>query len=381
MEELLKKVENDPALKPASDLFTEKDGEVHKKHPFFSYYGMLTHQQNMLLCSHRTSTYQDAMLRNSNDFAGKVVMDVGSGSGILSYFAIKAGAKKVYAVEASSVAERSKKLIMANNLQDKIIVLNKKVEEVVLDDEIDGKVDIIISEPMGFMLIHERMLESYIIARKKFLRPNGLMFPTTGTIYATPFSDATIWSDQASKANFWNTKDFYGLDMSCLSEEAMDDHFCQPIVGYIDTNTFISSTTEKHVIDFSKDEPESLHRIVLPFQYTVDKTTICHGLALWFDVSFDGTTESVVLSTGPYAPGTHWYQCRLLLKNPLAVNAGQVISGNLVCIANDRYSYNMVLNMGIKGSEASTADNKPIASQTYVSLADQQYNYLYSNSS
>jgi hypothetical protein len=51
------------------------------------------------------------------------------------------------------------------------------------------QVDIVISEPMGFALIHERMLESYIVARQKFMRPGGKMFPSTGTIYAAPFTD------------------------------------------------------------------------------------------------------------------------------------------------------------------------------------------------
>ena len=54
---------------------------------YFYYYGMLQHQQNMLQDYIRTGTYWSAILENAPDFQGKVVMDVGAGSGILSLFA------------------------------------------------------------------------------------------------------------------------------------------------------------------------------------------------------------------------------------------------------------------------------------------------------
>ena len=43
----------------------------------------------------RTSTYQKAILDNPVDFSGKIVLDVGAGSGILSFFAYQSGAKRV----------------------------------------------------------------------------------------------------------------------------------------------------------------------------------------------------------------------------------------------------------------------------------------------
>ena len=58
------------------------------------------------------------------------------------------------------------------------------------------KVDIIVSEPIGFLLVHERMLESFIAARDLYLRPGGLMMPTTSDIVVAPFTDAALWTEQ-----------------------------------------------------------------------------------------------------------------------------------------------------------------------------------------
>eukprot|EP00952_Eustigmatos_sp_NYUAD-ZCMA_P003100 13491-Eustigmatos_ZCMA.PRE.1 len=68
-----------------------------------------------------------------------------------------------------------------------------------------------------------------------------------------------------------------------------------------------------------------------------------HGLGCWFDIEFRGSTSTVVLSTSPDSPGTHWYQCRLLLPEPIAVNRTQTVSGTLRFDANDSYSYELKL--------------------------------------
>lgn len=82
---------------------------------YFQFYALLSQQQNMMQDYIRTATYQKAILDNSQDFEGKVVLDVGAGSGILSFFAAHAGAAKVYAVEASSMAQHANVCIQNYN--------------------------------------------------------------------------------------------------------------------------------------------------------------------------------------------------------------------------------------------------------------------------
>lgn len=83
---------------------------------YFHYYGQLMFQQNMLSDSVRTQLYRRAVFENQMDFRGKVVVDVGCGSGILSFFAAQAGARKVYAIEASRAADDAELLVSVGHV-------------------------------------------------------------------------------------------------------------------------------------------------------------------------------------------------------------------------------------------------------------------------
>ena len=70
------------------------------------------------------------MFHNKHLFKDKIVLDVGCGTGILSMFAAKAGAKMVIGVDMSSIVEHAKKIVEDNGLSDKVTILRGKVEEI-----------------------------------------------------------------------------------------------------------------------------------------------------------------------------------------------------------------------------------------------------------
>lgn len=312
---------------------------------YFQFYGYLSQQQNMMQDYVRTSTYQKAIHSNSIDFNNKVVLDVGAGSGILSFFALQAGARKVYAVEASSMAKHAQLLVQSNNLSGRIEVIAGKIEEI----ELPEPVDIIISEPMGYMLLNERMLETYLHA-KKWFRSQELakMFPARGDLHIAPFTDAQLYIEQTSKANFWFSKDFHGVDLRALHSEATNEYFRQPIVDTFDIRICMAKTI-RHTIDFQQAHETDLHCISVPLEFIANQTGHIHGLAFWFDVAFIGSVQTVWLSTAPSQPLTHWYQVRCLLSTPLFVNKGQQINGSCVLRANKRQSYDVDIELFIKG--------------------------------
>ena len=129
----------------------------------------------------------NAIEQNKHLFDGKVVLDIGCGTGILSMFAARAGAKQVIGVECSSIIEQAKRIIEANGFSEKILLIKGKVEEVELPVD---KVDIIISEWMGYFLLYESMLDTVLYARDKWLVEGGLMLPDKSILYLCAIEDA-----------------------------------------------------------------------------------------------------------------------------------------------------------------------------------------------
>uniref|UniRef100_A0A7E4WCA6 type I protein arginine methyltransferase n=1 Tax=Panagrellus redivivus TaxID=6233 RepID=A0A7E4WCA6_PANRE len=311
---------------------------------YFQFYSWLAQQQNMMQDFVRTSTYQKAMHLNPTDFQGKVVLDVGAGSGVLSFFAVQAGAKKVYAVEASQMAAHCTELVRSNNLSDKITVVPGKIEEINLPEP----VDIIISEPMGYLLVNERMLESYMFGRK-FLKPEGRMFPSTGTIFFSLFNDDNLYYEYSQKYNFWTSTNFLGIDLSSLRGAAYQEIFKQPIVDSWHPSILMSDYTD-WAIDFKADPVERLHDINVDYTFTATRAGFCHGVATWFDVSFLGTDHTTYLSTAPTAPLTHWYQVRCPILNPFMMSKGDRARAIIKMVANERQSYDITMTVMFNGT-------------------------------
>ncbi|XP_033131823.1 probable histone-arginine methyltransferase 1.4 [Brassica rapa] len=145
---------------------------------YFHYYGKLLHQQNMLQDYVRTVLIMLQSWRIVQIFPGVLW---------LTWVQEVAGAKHVYAVEASKMANYACKLIAGNPLlAERITVIKGKIEDV----ELPEKADVLFSEPM--VLINERMLETYVIARDRFLSPNGKMFPTVRRIHIAKHKKPTM---------------------------------------------------------------------------------------------------------------------------------------------------------------------------------------------
>lgn len=94
---------------------------------YFCSYSYLYHQKQMLMDHVRMRAYHSSIMKNKHLFEGKVVLDVGTGSGVLAIWAAKAGATKVYAVEYTDMAEHAKRLVDSNGLSGVVEVIKSSV--------------------------------------------------------------------------------------------------------------------------------------------------------------------------------------------------------------------------------------------------------------
>lgn len=329
---------------------------------YFKYYGAVQHQQNMLQDYTRTGIYYAAIVGNRVDFQGMAVMDVGAGSGILSLFAAQAGARRVYAVEASNMAHCARRLADGNPKLGAVIqVCNCKVEEATLCE----KVDVLVSEPMGTLLVNERMLETFIFARDKFLKPGGKMFPQLGRIHVAAFSDEVLHLEMCSKGHFWCQNQFFGVDLSPLYSQAVDSYFSQVVVDAFSPQVLVSTCATK-VVDFGTVTEAMLQDILIPLELQVTCPAPCtvHGVAAWFDVFFNGSEAPLWLSTAPGQATTHWFQLRCVLKSPIHLPAhGGLLTGSMRLVAHRQQSYHV--HVELSGPPLTHGSGRQVAKGTY----------------
>jgi protein arginine N-methyltransferase 1 len=219
-------------------------------------------------------------------------------------FAAQAGAKHVYGVECSGIANTAKTIIKANKFEDVITIVHGKIEEIELPVD---KVDIIISEWMGYFLLYESMLDSVIFARNKWLADDGVLMPDQANMYAEIIEDGDYRSD---KIDFWD--DVYGFDMSCIKEVAITE----PMVDIVPKNAVISKPVKIFSIDLYTCTLEELD-FESAFQITSLEKDYAHALVVYFDVSFMKTDNCIGFSTSPKHKATHWKQTVFYFDEPL----------------------------------------------------------------
>jgi type I protein arginine methyltransferase len=245
---------------------------------------------------------------------GDSVLDVGAGSGILSVFAAKAGAARVYAVEQTSVAVLAQELAAANRVEDVVRV----IQDDVLDIEPPERVDVIVSEWLGGFGIDEGMLVPVIAARDRWLKPGGVMIPHTVTAWAALVHDR----DLADMVSFLRNRP-YGLRLDDLVDKTVNEILYSGTFRHLAAG---DSRSEPSRLWTTSADQITLAEAQAPHEAEILLAVSDHGtanaLALWFSAEL---APRVSLSVGPGDPPTHWGMTTAPLSSPVELRPGMVV--------------------------------------------------------
>ncbi|RFU76119.1 s-adenosylmethionine-dependent methyltransferase superfamily domain-containing [Trichoderma arundinaceum] len=318
------------------------DGEDRGNYYFESYASNEIHE-TMLKDTVRTDAYRDFIYNNKHLIKGKVVLDIGCGTGILSMFCAKAGASRVIAVDKSDILKKAAENIFNNGLSDIITCVKGAIEDVKLPVD---EVDIIVSEWMGYCLLYEAMLPSVLYARDRYLKPDGLLIPSSATLWIAPVQDTDYMSEHIS---YW--RDVYGFDMKAMQEGIFDEIR----VEALPKSSLCGEPYPFKTLDLHTIKPQDLSFTASYESRLLRPQDGLDGFLIWFDNFFatsrdepmpepDMTPDvwakakqgNVAFTTGPSGIVTHWKQGLLLVppENPPSTSVTpEVISGQITFAA------------------------------------------------
>lgn len=275
--------------------------------------GLAEHEE-MLSDAVRVDAYHRAIRRNVA--SGDVVLDLGTGTGLLAFLASRAGAAKVYAVEHSDFIEVAREIARHNGITNiEFVQANSR------EFDPPEPIDVVVHEQMGDELFNENMLQNVLDLRDRVLRPGGRILPARFRLYVEPVA----MHDEMRVRRFWNIDLPEGIDLSPMERS--------PVAARFDTGRNEQLWVRPGSVASTVGEPEpilelDLHTLddidALPTDHVVERTAgadvIVDGACTWFEAVFDDATT---LTTSPLATNTSWGN--RLFRLDREVSAGQAL--------------------------------------------------------
>ena len=260
---------------------------------------------SMLNDKQRNEVYESA-IREAVD-ENKTVLDVGTGSGLLSMLSARAGAKKIFTCEmVRPIAQVARNVISANGFSDRIKVINKKSNELVIGVDIPYKLDLLITETIDSALIGEGIIPIIRHAKANLLKENAEIIPRGAKVFAALLESQDIYG-----LNHADTA--CGLDVSPFNNLSTKGAY--PVRLNAFKHRFLCESFEICEFDF-KLEKLTPRNFAIPIPKS--QSGICHAVAFWFDLYLD---EKTVFTSSPLNPTTHWKQAVQCFPQPFQIGA------------------------------------------------------------
>jgi precorrin-6B methylase 2 len=252
----------------------------------------------------RMTAYRDAI--HATVKPGDVVLDVGSGSGVLALFACQAGARRVHCVERDPIIHLARALSKANGFAECMVVHKCSVSELILPEP----VDVIQSELIGKSGLGQRMAEVVGHCRDRFLRPGGSLLPRTVSLYVAP-ADASA----ARAVQSLPDAESYGIDFTAFSEAVAT----VPLSARIDPLELVVEGKVAYRYEAATAPLNDAFDCRLEF--AVEQSRQFGGFVCWFDAELAPGSH-----LGNHPPGcASWDNHLFTVPEPVIVEPGDTI--------------------------------------------------------
>ncbi len=237
-----------------------------------------------------------------------VVVDIGTGTGLLAFLAAKLGAKKVYAYEMNEIGAVAERLKTLNKLRNIELIPGRSTE--IIDPP---RGDIVVTETLGNFALEEFLVETMNDARTRHVKPGGVLIPGNVAQFVTPViaprlrDELTVW-DRVG----------YGLDFAPARVMSLNNVYIRTLkpAELLDKG---KSAVRWDFADFS--QPNRMARKG-DAQWPMKAATTVYGLAIWWSAALG---DDLTLTTSPLAEPTHWEQLYFPALEPLQLEAGETL--------------------------------------------------------
>ncbi|MGH8506282.1 MAG: methyltransferase domain-containing protein [Stenotrophobium sp.] len=244
------------------------------------------------------------------------VVDLGAGTGFLSFMARQLGASHCTLVEYADTLDLAEALARKNKL-DALTFIKAHSSEIAKPP----KADVVISETLGNYALEENLLETLVDARR-FLNKNGVVIPGRLRQWVAPVVTARVQDE----IDIWPQVGF-GIDLSAARTISLNNMFVQTL-----RPADLAGENSARLwddLDFSPaaTAPASKRSSTVKWSGNdLSGATQVFGYALWWECEL---VPGIVVSTSPYAPPTHWQQIYLPLLSPLQLQAADTLEVTL----------------------------------------------------
>ncbi|WP_165602637.1 50S ribosomal protein L11 methyltransferase [Candidatus Terasakiella magnetica] len=258
----------------------------------------------MLADQERNDLYEKAI--NATVRTGDIALDIGTGSGLLAMMAVRAGAAHVYACESEPfVAELARQIVEKNGLSDKITVINKRSNDLVVGEDLPQKVDIVLTEIFDRALVGEGILPTLNHAWKNLLNDGARIIPQGATLYGVVIECPHL-------QRFHHLETVNGFDLSEMNVLAHPLAYKDGMIDLQESedHRILSEPFIIRKFDFRYPPPLNF-REKCPVNFKQDGTG--DAILMWFDLHL---THDLTFSTQKPKPRNHWRQAAQILLKP-----------------------------------------------------------------